>query len=170
MSHVVLPRMEVNRRSSANDRPRVAVVVRDAESLLMVQQGRGRWRYRWDLPGGKVEPGETPLQAAVRETCEETGCRVVIHGLCGRYAYRSPMGQPRQRVVYFADLLDGVLRRDGDEILEARWMSFKALNAMRDDQMRRPGLLRRVLRDVRLGRREDLALFTEHVNRTVSAA
>ena len=30
------------------------------------------WRY-WDFPKGAVEPGETPLQAAIREVQEETG-------------------------------------------------------------------------------------------------
>ncbi len=170
MSHLMLPRMDVRRRSLPNDRPRVAVAVREAGALLMVQQGRGRWRYRWDLPGGKVEPGETLLQAAARETLEETGCRVIVHGLCGRYDYRSPSGRSRQRVVWFGELIDGVLRRDGDEILEARWMSFERLRAMRDDQLRRPDLLRRILDDLQRGRRDDLAVFTEQIDRTMHAA
>jgi ADP-ribose pyrophosphatase len=41
--------------------------------LLMVERGDG---YGWAVPGGKVEPGETGLRAAVRELEEETGLRV----------------------------------------------------------------------------------------------
>ncbi len=38
---------------------------------------------RWELPGGKVEPGESPAGAAVREVAEELGCRVRVTGLPG---------------------------------------------------------------------------------------
>jgi 8-oxo-dGTP diphosphatase len=34
----------------------------------------------WEFPGGKVEPGETPAAAAVREIAEELGCRVEVTG------------------------------------------------------------------------------------------
>ena len=34
----------------------------------------------WELPGGKVDEGETPEEAAVREIAEELGCRVAVTG------------------------------------------------------------------------------------------
>lgn len=43
--------------------------------LVPVRDGEGAW---WDLPGGGVEPGESPAQAAVRETLEETGYAVPL--------------------------------------------------------------------------------------------
>ncbi|CAN5550735.1 hypothetical protein BH10ACT10_BH10ACT10_26150 [soil metagenome] len=36
---------------------------------------------RWEFPGGKVEPGESPQDAVVREVREELGCEVVVTGL-----------------------------------------------------------------------------------------
>ena len=46
------------------------VVLRHESSVLLVHQ---RQRACWELPGGRLEPGETPQQAAVRELREESG-------------------------------------------------------------------------------------------------
>ena len=47
---------------------------------------------RWELPGGKVDPGETPDLAAVREVSEELGCRVEVTGpLEGRAVLRDDL-------------------------------------------------------------------------------
>jgi 8-oxo-dGTP diphosphatase len=48
---------------------RATVICEQARHILMVRKPKGRWT----LPGGKVEPGETPAHAAMRELLEETG-------------------------------------------------------------------------------------------------
>lgn len=48
----------------------VTVIVRGIRYLLLVERSDG---YGWAVPGGHVEPGETGLQAALRELAEETG-------------------------------------------------------------------------------------------------
>lgn len=52
----------------------VAAVVRDGELLLLTQRPPGGpLGLQWEFPGGKIEPGETPAHALVREVREELG-------------------------------------------------------------------------------------------------
>ncbi|MCK9905074.1 NUDIX hydrolase [Frankia sp. Cpl3] len=50
----------------------LVVVQFDNEVLF----GLNRWRQQWELPGGMIEPAETPRQAALRELWEETGLTI----------------------------------------------------------------------------------------------
>jgi 8-oxo-dGTP diphosphatase len=53
-------------------RPAFAVILaRTQEGVLLVHS---RFRKVWELPGGLIDPGETPRQAAERELVEESGC------------------------------------------------------------------------------------------------
>ena len=60
-----------------------AFVFDDAGRLLVVKENYGR--FRWSLPGGAVEDGESPETACRREALEETGTRVQIEHLVGTY-------------------------------------------------------------------------------------
>lgn len=53
----------------------VGIVVGD-EILILKRQYRENKSNGWCLPGGKLEPGETPLDGAIRETFEETGIKI----------------------------------------------------------------------------------------------
>lgn len=57
-----------------------------AEVLLM-RKKRGHGAGRINGPGGKIDPGETPLEAAVRETREEVGVQVLEARLMGRFRF-----------------------------------------------------------------------------------
>ena len=55
-----------------------AVVLREDGAVLLVRRARPPAIGSWTLPGGKVEDGETPEQAIVREVLEETGLHVEV--------------------------------------------------------------------------------------------
>ncbi len=57
------------------------VVVNDDQDLLMVKSPR----RGWEIPGGQVEQGERPAEAAAREAREESGIDVRIDDFCGAF-------------------------------------------------------------------------------------
>lgn len=67
----------MTRRDSA-----FAVILR-RNRVLLVQSW---FKRRWQLPGGSLQPGETPWKAAIREVKEETGMEARISGLAGIYS------------------------------------------------------------------------------------
>jgi 8-oxo-dGTP pyrophosphatase MutT (NUDIX family) len=69
--------------------PSVSLIIKDDDdNILMARHHHNNW---WVLPGGMIEPDETPQQAAVREAKEETGLTVSllnIHGVYGGEEFR----------------------------------------------------------------------------------
>jgi 8-oxo-dGTP diphosphatase len=61
-----------------------AVIFDEEERILCVRLNYGA--KNWTTPGGRVEPGESPVEALKREVFEETGCSVKPTGLIGVYA------------------------------------------------------------------------------------
>jgi len=57
--------------------------------VLFVRQTRGPFAGHWLFPGGALEPGETPLEGARRETREEAGCELREANLVAVYDVRS---------------------------------------------------------------------------------
>ena len=93
-------------------------IVEREGGVLLVRLNYGPRDGRWALPGGLVEREETPEQAAVRETEEETGFQVGLDGLLA--AWMRP-GMPVLVVIYRAHIESGTLRVAPDEASEARF-------------------------------------------------
>jgi 8-oxo-dGTP diphosphatase len=62
-----------------------AVIAREGRVLACQRSREGRFALKWEFPGGKVQPGETPAAALERELMEELGVRAQI----GREIYRT---------------------------------------------------------------------------------
>ena len=56
----------------------VAGVIKDGDRIFATQRGYGDQKGGWEFPGGKMEPGETPEQALVRELKEELAIDVNV--------------------------------------------------------------------------------------------
>lgn len=71
----------------------VAAVVEVDGKVLCMQRGESRFPYtshKWEFPGGKIEPGETPEQALHRELLEEMDFDVEVHELLATVTHDYP--------------------------------------------------------------------------------
>lgn len=65
----------------------VYAVLKYKDKYILIQKGKGPFKGRWDLPGGKIDFGETPLQTLKREVLEETGLKLATYKLLSVEAY-----------------------------------------------------------------------------------
>ncbi len=87
------------------DRPPITVVAgviyREDGQVLIGQRSKGEWHeFKWEFPGGKMEPAETPRQALERELREELAIEAVIGAEITRYEFEYP-GRPPIRLIFF---------------------------------------------------------------------
>ncbi len=61
--------------------------LRDADQVLLIRKKRGHGAGKINGPGGKIDPGETPIEAAMRETREETGVCVRDAALMAEFRF-----------------------------------------------------------------------------------
>jgi ADP-ribose pyrophosphatase len=103
-----------------------AVVPVDAANrVCLVRQYRhGVEDFLWEIPAGKLDPGESPAVCAVRELREETG--IVAHRWTPLGSYVAAPGILNEIIhLYLArDLAVGAATPDVDEDLELQWIPF----------------------------------------------
>ena len=56
----------------------VAAIIRDKDRIFATQRGYGEFKDGWEFPGGKIEEGETPENALIREIREELDTEISV--------------------------------------------------------------------------------------------
>ncbi|HEY7325650.1 MAG TPA: NUDIX hydrolase [Streptosporangiaceae bacterium] len=112
--------------------PCVGAVIRDdAGRLLMILRGHDPGKGLWSIPGGRIEPGETPEHAVVREVREETGLEVSCGPLLGTAELPGLGGAIVDIRDYLAFLDPGsVEAAAGDDAAAVRWVTDAEAAAM----------------------------------------
>ena len=106
----------------------VAAIIRQGDKIFATQRGYGDWKDWWEFPGGKMEPGETPEQALLREIREELDTEIRID----TFLYTVDWDYPQFHLTmhcYMASLLGESLQLIEHEA--ARWLSREEIHSVR---------------------------------------
>jgi ADP-ribose pyrophosphatase len=109
----------------------VMLAVDEKKRVLLVKQYRlPAEKYMWELPAGRLDAGEKPLQAAKRELIEETGYRARKWTRLASFYVSPGFVQERMTIFLAEDLTSGKATPMDDERIEARWFTKKELSDM----------------------------------------
>ena len=105
----------------------VAAVIRNGDQIYATQRGYGDYKDGWEFPGGKIEPGETPQQALIREIREELNTQIRVGELIETIEYDYPEFHLSMDC-FWCEVLEGNLVLL--EAQEAKWLTKDELDTV----------------------------------------
>ena len=105
----------------------VAAVIRDGDRIFATARGYGEYKGWWEFPGGKIEAGETPEEALVREIHEELDTEIRVGELIATIEYDYPTFHLSMDC-FWAEVVTGRLVLK--EAADARWLTRETLESV----------------------------------------
>lgn len=105
----------------------VAAIIIHDNKIFATQRGYGEFKDGWEFPGGKIEPGETPQEALVREIKEELDIEIEVKDFLETVEYDYPEFHLSMDCFFCAI-------RSGDLVLKeheaAKWLTVETLDSV----------------------------------------
>ena len=106
----------------------VAALIRDGKRVFATARGYGNYKGWWEFPGGKVEPGESPEDALVREIREELDSEISVDGYISTIEHDYPEFHLSMRC-YWCSLISGDLVLKEAE--DAKWLDVETIDSVK---------------------------------------
>ena len=106
----------------------VAAIIRKGDRIFATQRGYGEWQDWWEFPGGKMEAGETPEEALVREIREELSAEISVDELLCTVEYQYPAFFLKMHC-YLCSLVTEALHLNEHEA--AKWLTKNELDSVK---------------------------------------
>ena len=136
-----------------------AVCERGGYFLLVEERSKSSGEIVLNQPAGHLEDGESIIEAVVRETLEETGCRFSPEALVGLYRLRLDSGKTYIRYTFCGSVSDPLEGYETDpDIIQTHWLSVAQIE--RQNNLRSP-LVLACIQDYLEGNRYPLSILRD---------
>lgn len=105
----------------------VAAIIRDGDKIFATRRGHGEFKGGWEFPGGKIEDGETPEAALIREVREELDTEIKVGELVETVEYDYPAFHLSMDC-FWAEVVSGELVLKEHEA--AKWLTKDELGSV----------------------------------------
>lgn len=105
----------------------VAAIIRDGDKIFATQRSHGEFKGGWEFPGGKIEAGETPVEALIREVREELDTEIAVGELVETVEYDYPAFHLSMDC-FWAEVVSGELVLKEHEA--AKWLTKDELGSV----------------------------------------
>ncbi len=143
------------------ENPRVitvcAAVVFSNEKVLIIQEAKKYEFKKYNFPGGRIELGEDPKSAVIREVKEETNIDIELSGFIGIYPHIASNGSTIVKLLFSATPKTLKIDFPLDEIFSASWMNISDFLET-DKKLLRSNDLISILEDYRRNRIHDVGI------------
>lgn len=110
-------------------------IVRKGNKILMVKEAKKKCYGQWNYPAGHMEEDEKITDAAIRETFEETGCKVKLTGVLPICSI-DVQNETAILVKFTADIVEENISFDTNEILDVQWIDMDTIKHMSRGELR----------------------------------
>ena len=105
-----------------------AAVITNGSQVFATQRGYGPYKDGWEFPGGKIEPGEAPQQALLREIREELDTEIAVGEKITTVEHDYPEFHLSMDCFYATVIRGDLVLREHEA---ARWLQISELDAVR---------------------------------------
>lgn len=105
----------------------VAAVIRDGDRIFATARGYGEYKGWWEFPGGKIEAGETPEEALVREIHEELDTEIRVGELIDTIEYDYPTFHLSMDCFWAKVVAGRLVLKEAED---ARWLTKEMLESV----------------------------------------
>lgn len=105
----------------------VAAIIKKEDQIFATQRGHGEAKGYWEFPGGKIEAGETPSQALIREIKEELDITIEVGELIDTVEYDYPQFHLTMHCFFCVILSGDIVLKEHEA---AKWLTKDSLDSV----------------------------------------